>query len=75
MPGLHGEIIEEPHVRVLAAKLRVCLDKAQAATAASPLRGGGGARGLRCHGRRQTGSQMTRSARTKQEFPPVDSLT
>jgi aspartate racemase len=35
VPGLHGQIIEEPHVRVLAEKLKACLDEAQSVTAAS----------------------------------------
>jgi aspartate racemase len=35
VPGLHGQIIEEPHVRVLAEKLKACLDKAQSAPASS----------------------------------------
>jgi amino acid adenylation domain-containing protein len=30
VPGSHVQIIEEPHVRVLAEKLKVCLDRAQA---------------------------------------------
>jgi hypothetical protein len=33
VPGRHGQITEEPHVRVLAEKLKACLDEAQPATA------------------------------------------
>jgi thioesterase domain-containing protein/aryl carrier-like protein len=33
VPGIHGNIVQEPHVPVLAEKLRACLDEAQAATA------------------------------------------
>jgi hypothetical protein len=35
VPGLHGQIVEAPHVRVLAAKLKACLDEAQSATASA----------------------------------------
>src|SRR5262249_3573048 len=33
VPGLHGEIIAEPHVRILAGKLKDCLEKLQSVTA------------------------------------------
>jgi len=35
VPGDHTSIIEQPHVRVLAEKLKACLDKAQAETSLS----------------------------------------